>query len=125
MKEKPLLNVKAIAATTFDVREDFELACIREFAHSGLHLGIDMSRGERCERIRAAILREDKAHLRWRNSAFTYANMFAQAYRRPLGASGTHDEDSEPLESQLRRSSIDQEFADDEEAFEGDDEISA
>jgi hypothetical protein len=125
MTEKPLLYTKPDAAITWDVREDFELACIREFSHSDLHLGIGVSRGERRERIRAAILRENKAHLRWRNSGFTYANMYTQAYRQPLGASGTHDEDSEPRESRGRGPAIDDDFADDEKAFEGDNGISA
>jgi hypothetical protein len=125
MREKALLNIKPGAATTCDVREDFELACIREFSHSGLHLGVGVSRGERRERIRAAILRENKAHRRWRNSEFTYADMFGQAYGQPLGASGAQDEGWEPLESRWCGSAIDDEFFDDEEAFEGDDGIPA
>ena len=58
-------------ATARVEREEFELACIREFSHSGLISGVGVSPMERHERNQAAILRENKAHLRWRNSAFT------------------------------------------------------
>ena len=94
MTEKPKWNLKPLAVTGGVVREDFELACIREFSHSGLHLGVGVSREERRERIRAAILRENKAHLRWQNSDFTYANVYAQAHHQPLGASDTPDDGS-------------------------------
>ena len=96
------MTLESLAATPWDVREDFELACIREFSHSGLHLGVGVSRAERRERIRVAILRENKAHLRWRYSDFTYASMYAQAYRQSLGASDTHGEDSARRGSRLR-----------------------
>jgi hypothetical protein len=124
MTEKPQLKLEPRTATAGDVREDFELACVREFSHSGLHLGSGVSRAERRERIRAAILRENKAHLRWRSSVFTYANMYAQAYRQSLGSSDTHAEDATSVESRRGKSTNDDELADDEEAFEGDDEIS-
>jgi hypothetical protein len=52
MTEKPKWNLKPLAVTGGVVREDFELACIREFSHSGLHLGVGVSREERRERIR-------------------------------------------------------------------------
>jgi hypothetical protein len=71
-------------------REEFELACIREFSHSGHHLGLGVSRGERRERIREAILREHKSDLRWHDSRCTYAGAFAQAYQQPLDTSDMH-----------------------------------
>jgi len=74
------------------MREDFELACIREFSHSGLYLGAAVSREERRERIRVSILREHKAHLRWQNSALTYADLYARVYHQSLGANDTQDE---------------------------------
>jgi hypothetical protein len=120
-----MLTIKPLAATTHGVREEFELACIREFSHSGFHVGVGVSPQERRRRIHAAILRENKAQLRWRDSDFTYADMYARAYRQPLGESGPHEEDPEPLEWRCRGSAIDDEFADDEEAFEGDSGISA
>jgi hypothetical protein len=125
MTEKSRLDLKPVVANVRDVREDFELACIREFSHSGLQLGIGVSRGARRERIRAAILREGKADLRWRNSEFSYANMYAQAYRQWLGDSGIQAVGSAPPAPEYRRSAMDDEFADDEEGFEGDDGISA
>jgi hypothetical protein len=66
------------------MREEFELACIREFSHSGHQLGAGVSREERRERIRAAILREHKSTLRWLDSTWTYAGAFALAYHQPL-----------------------------------------
>jgi hypothetical protein len=123
MTEKPRLNPKPLAENARDVREEFELACIREFSHSGLHLGVGVSREERRERIRAAILRENKAHRRWRNSDFTYTNMYAQAYRQSLGDNDIREADS-AAESRLWRSAL-YNFTDDEGAFEGDDGISA
>jgi hypothetical protein len=69
-----------------DSRSDFELACIREFAHSGLQLNINISREERRERIRAAIFREGKQHLQWQDSDMTYAAAYRQAYHQPLEA---------------------------------------
>jgi hypothetical protein len=125
MTEKSRLELKPLVANTRDVREDFELACIREFSHSGLHLGIGVSRAERRERIRAAILREGKADLRWRNSDFSYAGMYAQAYRQWLGDSGILDAGSAPPALGCRGSAMDDEFADDEETFEGDDGVSS
>lgn len=69
-----------------DFRFEFELACIREFAHSGLQLNINVSREERRERIRAAIFREGKQHLQWQDSEMTYAAAYRQAYHQPLEA---------------------------------------
>jgi hypothetical protein len=66
-------------------RNEYELACVREFSHSGAQLGPDVSREQRRERIRLAILREDKAHMRWRDTAHTYATVFEHVYARPIG----------------------------------------
>ena len=65
-------------------RADFELACVREFSHSGHHMALGASPQERRERIRSAILRENKTYERWQHSPFTYAEVFAQAYQQPL-----------------------------------------
>ena len=66
-------------------RGEYELACVREFAHSGAQLGPGVSREQRRERIRLAILREDKARLRWRETTHTYAAVFEHVYSRPMG----------------------------------------
>jgi hypothetical protein len=66
-------------------RWEFELACVREFSHSGAQVGPTVSREQRRERIRLAILREDKAHMRWRETAHTYAAVFERVYARPIG----------------------------------------
>jgi hypothetical protein len=118
------LKLKPLVVTDYDVREDFELACIREFSHSGFHIGIGVSREERRERIRAAILRENKADRRWRNSDFTYAQMYARVYRQSLGDGGVHDLGSVPPGSRYGGWAIDEDFVDDEEACEEDDGIS-
>jgi hypothetical protein len=86
MTEKPISNETPKAPTAKVVREEFELACIREFSHSGNHLGVGVSPAERRERIRAAIVREHKANLRWQDSMWTYASAFAHAYQQPLEA---------------------------------------
>ena len=119
------LNQEPFAAATWGMQEDFELECIREFSHSGLHLGVGVSRAERRERIRAAILREDKCHLRWRESNVTYADMYSRTYRETLGSGNSHKEDA-GLGKSRHRQVIDDSLADDEEeAFEGNDGISA
>jgi hypothetical protein len=100
-------------------REEFKLACIREFSHSGLHLGLSVSRTERRERIGVAILREGKAQLRWRDSDSTYAEVFAQVYRQSLDPSANHEARPTPVRFPFSNSMIHDE--DDEEAFEGDD----
>ncbi len=69
-----------------DTQRDFELECIREFSHSGLHLGAGVSREDRRERIRAAIFREGKQNDRWRNTELSYAAAYRQAYHQPLVA---------------------------------------
>jgi hypothetical protein len=66
-------------------RLEYEIACVREFAHSGAQLGPTVSREQRRERIRLAILREDKTHMRWRETAHTYAAVFEHVYARPMG----------------------------------------
>jgi hypothetical protein len=60
-------------------RAEFETACIREFAHSGIQIGPNVSREERRERIRAAIFREGKQQARWRYTNLTYADAYRQA----------------------------------------------
>jgi hypothetical protein len=112
-------------ATARVEREEFELACIREFSHSGLILGVGVSPMERRERIRAAILRENKAHLRWRDSAYTYADVFTQSYRRPLEASESPGKTKVPIEYRLLNYANQDELGDDEEEFEGDDGLPA
>ena len=90
MSDKPELTAK-LPDKDRVTREDFELACIREFSHSGCHLGDGVSRGERRQRIRAAILRENKAHSRWQYSGLTYAEVYEQVYKESLGADGNKD----------------------------------
>ena len=92
--EKPKLNLEPLIETARVGREDFELACIREFSHSGHQLGVGVSRGERRERIRTAILREQKAHMRWHDSGLNYADVFAQVFKQPLAAGDIHEENS-------------------------------
>jgi hypothetical protein len=87
-------------------RESFECENIREFAHSGLDLGPRVSRDERRERIRAAIFREGKSRLAWRDSEFTYAEMFRQAYHQPLEARGDVAAEVVSLRSTRTRLSI-------------------
>jgi hypothetical protein len=126
--DKPQLNLGPFSSTVGDVREDFELACIREFSHSGLQLGAEVSRDERRERIRAAIFRENKAHLCWRDSELTYAQVYYQAYGQALVVSDAEDEDSTRRGSRRRKSELHEELVDEdegEEALEGDDEVSA
>jgi hypothetical protein len=79
------MNDSAKPQTPIIDRSDYELACVREFSHSGAQLGPTVSREPRRERIRLAILREDKAHLRWRETAHTYAAVYEHVYKRPIG----------------------------------------
>lgn len=65
-------------------RSEFERECIREFSHSGVQLGAGVSREERRERIRTAIMRENKQHCRWRDTSFTYAALYQQVYGKSL-----------------------------------------
>jgi len=71
-------------------RAEFEVDCIREFAHSGTQIGPNVSRMERRERIRAAIFREGKQQARWRDTNLTYAAAYQQTYSQPLLA--RHDD---------------------------------
>ncbi len=73
-------------------RPEFELECIREFAHSGVQLGPGVSREERRERIRASILREQKQHERWRDTTLTYAAIYRQIYNRVLDEGAPQEE---------------------------------
>jgi hypothetical protein len=107
-----------MTVTSFLSREDFELACIREFSHSGLHLGDGVSRAERRVRIRVAILSEKKAYQRWRDSSFSYAEAYAQAYHEPLGTSDAQGNEWAGPESLRRRSDV---VWVEDEVFEGDD----
>jgi len=66
-------------------RPDFELACVREFSHSGTQLGPIVSRDERRERIRLAILREHKECLCWHDTIHTYAEVYERVYGKPIG----------------------------------------
>ena len=66
-------------------RLEFELACVREFSHSGAQLGPSVSRAERRERIRLAILREEKANLCWRDTVHSYADVYQYVYGKSLG----------------------------------------
>jgi hypothetical protein len=93
MKERRDLSLK-VRKVPRVVREEFELACIREFSHSGQHLGAGVSRGERRERISASILRENKTRRRWQDSEFSYAEVYAQVYQQPLAESDSHVKDS-------------------------------
>jgi hypothetical protein len=71
-------------------RAEFEIDCIREFAHSGTQMGPTVSREGRRERVRAAIFREGKQQAHWRDSNLTYAAAYQQAYSQPLQA--RHDD---------------------------------
>jgi hypothetical protein len=90
--------------------------------HSGLYLGVSVSRVERRERIRSAILREHKAQLRWQDSQFTYADIFALVYRQLLGASHPGDGGSGRPRAERCKFAID-DLTDDEETNERDEEI--
>ena len=65
-------------------RDDIELDFIREFAHSGANLGSIISREDRRERIRIAILKEKKQDLRFRDTPLTYAQTYRLAYNKPI-----------------------------------------
>jgi hypothetical protein len=93
MTRKPDLSMKPREVSRV-TREDFELACIREFSHSGHHLGVGVSRVERRERIKAAILRENKGRQRWQGSNFSYAEIYAQAYQQTLALDDSDDKNA-------------------------------
>jgi hypothetical protein len=121
MTEKTKGDPKPLDVTARMTREEFELACIREFSHSGLYLGLGVSREERRERIRTAILQEHKAHRRWQKSDLTYADVYTQVYHQSLGANDSHEEGRARQGSERRQFAIDDDFADEEAAFEGND----
>jgi hypothetical protein len=112
---KPLLRTARVP------QEEFELACVREFSHSGLYLGVGVSRVERRERIRSAILREHKANLHWQDSRLTYADIYAQVYRQLLEASHPEDGGSAGPRVERRKFAID-DLTDDKDTHEGDEE---
>jgi hypothetical protein len=122
LAEKLEWQPKPFLRTARVEQEEFELACIREFSHSGLYLGVGVSRVERRERIRSAILREHKAELRWQGSQFTYAEIYAQVCRQLLGAGLPKDGDSGRPRVERRKFVMD-DLADDKETGEGDEEM--
>ena len=103
-------------------RDEFELASIREFAHSGLHLGWGVSPVERRVRIREAIVREGKADLRWRDSLLTYAQEYWEVYQEPLGNFACDDKSSAPVAGVFMWNSMEDEAAEDDGHFAGDEE---
>ena len=109
MTRKPDLGGKPRQASPVS-REDFELACVREFSHSGNRLGLGVPRAERRERIRTAILRENKARLYWQDSDFTYAEVYAQAYQQKLAV----DEGEDKMALAAWGSEADEDLYDDE-----------
>jgi hypothetical protein len=96
MTEKPK-SIPKLPVNSRLEREEFELACIREFSHSGMHFGASVSRAERRDRIRTAILQEQKAHQFWHGADITYAQAYALAYQETLAGSGTDGEKSAGL----------------------------
>jgi hypothetical protein len=104
-------------------RGDFELECIREFAHSGLQLGVHVSREERRERIRMAILGEHKEQMRWRDTQFTYSDMYRHAYNQVLEGGLINPEEAAARRTMWHTASMAEDRADDDESDEGDEEI--
>jgi hypothetical protein len=78
-------------------RSEFEFECVREFSHSGVQLGASVSREERRERIRVAIMRENKQHKRWRDTQLTYAAAYQQAYGKPIELRRAGEEEVAPM----------------------------
>jgi hypothetical protein len=78
-------------------RSDFEFECVREFSHSGVQLGANVSREERRARIRAAIMRENKQNRRWRDTSLTYAALYQQVYGKPIEARRADEEEIAPM----------------------------
>ena len=104
-------------ATVID-RADFELECVREFSHSGGQLGGNVSRAERRERIRVAIMRENKQDARWRDTLLTYAAVYQLVYNMPIEARRSGPEEALPaLPARARPigEADDEEFDDDQE----------
>jgi hypothetical protein len=78
-------------------RSEFEFECVREFSHSGTQLGASVSRDARRERIRVAIMRENKQHRRWRDTQLTYAAAYQQAYGKPIESRRAGEEEIAPM----------------------------
>jgi len=105
-------------------RVDFELECVREFSHSGEQLGVSVSREERRERIRVAIMRESKQDTLWRDTALTYAAVYRLVYNKPIDARRPDEEEIAPLSTtrpkpMVRDRLSDGQKADDEDADDG------
>lgn len=78
-------------------RAEFELDCVREFAHSGVQLGVNVSREERRERIRIAIMRENKQHTLWRETTLTYAAVYERVYNKSIESRRPDEEEIAPM----------------------------
>ena len=65
------------------VDQDLELDFIREFSTGG-ELLKDLSVDNRRERIRVAIYTQTLPHMLFRDGPMTYAEAYAECYRRPL-----------------------------------------
>jgi hypothetical protein len=78
-------------------RSEFEFECVREFSHSGVQLGANVSREERRARIRAAIMRENKQNMRWRDTQLTYAAVYQQVYGKPIDSRRADAEEIAPM----------------------------
>jgi hypothetical protein len=91
--------MSGLRATTARVisRSEFEFECVREFSHSGVQLGASVSREERRERIRVAIMRENKQHKPWRDTPLTYAAAYQQAYGKPIELRRPGEEEVAPM----------------------------
>jgi hypothetical protein len=95
-------------------RVDFELECVREFSHSGEHLGMNVSREERRERIRVAIMRENKQDTLWRDTALTYAAIYRHVYNKPIDARQFNEEEITLLRTLRAKSMARDKFSDDQ-----------
>jgi hypothetical protein len=90
-----------VPAPSVIARSEFEFECVREFSHSGLQLGANVSREERRERIRVAIMRENKQSRRWRDTQLTYAAVYQQVYGKPIEARRADEEEIAPMRATL------------------------
>jgi hypothetical protein len=79
--DKPAPAESAGALTHVD--RDLELDFIREFATGGASLK-GLSVDDRRERIRVAIYTHKLAHVVFRDGPMTYAEAYAECFRRPL-----------------------------------------
>jgi hypothetical protein len=66
------------------MRQDIEMDFVREFSHSGSQIGTCASSEEKRERIRVAILKEGKQSKPFRGTSLTYAEVYRQAYNKPI-----------------------------------------